>query len=195
VPLQTGQNVLSVTATTPDGQTATSAVIVTRNGQAAFTVAVTPASGMVPFTSGVLITNRGNATFQRIELDFNDDGTPELTLSPTTTSTIVQAFTYQNPGNYTLRVTVFDASNNVLYLTRRKIVAIDPVDMTVRATAVYNGMLAQLAQGNVSGALNSITSTMRPKYQAIFNQLGASLPSAVSQLGSIQSITVGSGYM
>ena len=93
------------------------------------------------------ITNRGNVAFQRIEIDLNDDGTPEQTLMSLPNNQAVLSLSFQNPGTYTIRVTAFDASNNIIYSVLRKALARDPRDLAGIVGGVFAGMLDKLRRG------------------------------------------------
>ncbi len=177
VPLQPGSNTLTVSVQTQDAAPVTKTIIVSSSAQAPFAVDVVPASGLAPLGVQLTITNRGNVAFQRIEIDGNGDGTPETTLTSLPDNTATISLNYANPGLYNLRVTAFDGSNRALYSATRKIVARDPRDLAGLVTQVFTGMLDRLHAGNVAGALNAITSTVRGKYQNVFSSLGARLPS------------------
>jgi hypothetical protein len=52
-------------------------------------------------------------------------------------------------------------------------------------------MLARLRAGNIPGALNAFTGSAYAKYNAIFTQLEATLPTLVDQIGDIEDISFG----
>jgi hypothetical protein len=139
----------------------------------------------------ITITNRGNIPFQRIEVDANSDGAPDLTLTSLPGNEATVSLNYTNPGLYSLRVTVFDASSTIIYTATRKILARDPRDLAGLVTQVFTGMLDRLHAGNVAGALNAVTTTVRTKYQNVFSVLGARLPSILdSSFGVVTTLSV-----
>jgi Bacterial Ig domain/Glucodextranase, domain B len=191
VMLQPGSNTLTLTLVGQDGDPVTKTITVNRNGIAPFEVKLDRAQGLAPLDINVNISNRANVPFQRIEVDTNDDGTPETTLTGLTDNEARLSITYQNPGRYKIRVTVFDADNNVIYIARRSILAIDPRDLGNLANQVFSGMLDRLRTGNITGAMTAITDTVQQKYQSVFTKLGSSLPAFLNEnFGSFRTIFV-----
>ena len=189
--IQPGSNTVTVIVNTQDAPPATKTVAVNRSGLAPFAVNVQPKQGLAPLDVRLTITNRGNVPFQRIEIDGNADGTPELTLTSLTDNEATVSLTYQNPGLYRLRVTVFDASNQAIYTATRSVLVRDPRDLAGLVTQVYIGMLDRLHAGNIAGALGAVTSTVRSKYQSVFSRLGTRLPSIIDNgFGVVTSLSV-----
>ncbi|MEP6636458.1 MAG: Ig-like domain-containing protein, partial [Acidobacteriota bacterium] len=177
VPLLPGSNTLTVTGNTQDGSQVTRTISLNRSGIAPFAVNVVPQLGLAPLDVQLIVTNRGNVPFQRIEVDANGDGATELTLTSLTDNEARVSLNYLNPGLYRLRVTIFDAANQVIYTATRSVIARDPRDVAGLVTQVFTGMLDRLHAGNISGALSAITNTVRNKYQSVFSRLGTRLPS------------------
>ena len=175
---------------TQDAASVTKTITVNSSGIAPFQVTVNPQQGLAPLQTTLTINNRGAVPFQRIEIDTNDDGTPELTLTTLTANKAQVTLNYPTSGTSTVRVTVFDANGNVIYLGRRKVLALDPRNVASGAYYVLTGMLDKLRAGNIGGAFNAITGTMHNKYSAIFTTLQPQLSTIVDQLGTIQGVTV-----
>ncbi len=194
VKLQPGTNQLTLTLMTADGQAVTRTISVNSTSAAPFTVSVDQQEGMAPMSATMNITNRGAVPFQRIEIDTNDNGTPEITLASLTDGAATVALTFTTPGVYVVRVTVFDASNKVIYLTRRKIHVYDAKALGARVSGVYTGMLRRLASGDISNAVNAITATTRDVYRNFFTGVGSALPAVIQKLGRISDITVTESY-
>ena len=185
VQLVPGSNTVTFVLNTLDGAPITRTVTLNSTGIAPFTVALDKQEGLAPFTPKLTITNRGNVPFQRIELDLNDDGTPEQTLTSLTNGSTVQTLTYNNAGTYTLRVTVYDASNTIIYLARRKIRIYLPVELGLKVVNVYKSMVNRLIANNPTSALRCFTGDSRANYAEVFGVLGTSLPTVASQLGTL----------
>ena len=100
------------------------------------------------------------------------------------------AITYTTPGARTIRVTVFDANNNIIYTATRRVIAVDPTALFYIVSNVYVGIVNRLGANDPNGALNAFTGDSKAKYLGIFNSLGATLPSIAAQLGTISSIVV-----
>ncbi len=185
-----GANTLTVVLNAPDGASATQTINVTRNGQQPFEVHVDPHEGLAPLNVRMQITNRGNVPFKRITIDTNGDGTNELELTGLADGEATLSITYQDPGVRTIVVKVYDMQDILFYTSKNKILVRDPRDIADGSFGIYAGMLERLRVGNVSGALNAFTGSMRDKYQAIFTSLQPNLATIVDQLGALQYITV-----
>ncbi len=190
IPLQPGTNTVTVALNNQDGSPATRIITLGSTGTAPFQVTVDPQEGLAPLSATMTITNRGKVAFQRIEIDINDDGTPEQTLTALTNNEVQVDLSFPNPGPYVVRVRVVDAGNGVIYSTVRRILAHDPRDIAGIAGGVFQTMLDRLGAGNIAGAMTAITGSMQDKYQAIFGALQPSLQTIVSQVGTIQWINV-----
>jgi len=186
VPLQPGTNSLMVALNTQDGSPVTRIITVGSTGTAPFQVTVDPQEGLAPLSTTMTITNRGSVAFQRIEIDINDDGTPEQTLTALPNDEIQLALTFPNAGSYAVRVKALATDGGVIYSTVRRILARDPREVAGIATGVFQTMLDRLAAGNIAGAMTTITAAMQGKYQGIFNALQPSLATIVGQVGTIQ---------
>ena len=110
VQLQPGANTVTLLLNTLDGAPVARTISVGSSGAAPFQVTLDPQEGLAPLSATMTITNRGSVAFQRIEIDTNDDGTPEQTLSGLTDNQAVLALSFPNPGTYTVRVTAFGPS-------------------------------------------------------------------------------------
>jgi len=185
VQLVPGSNTVTLILNTLDGAPITKTLTVTSTAVAPFTVALDKQEGLAPFTTNVTITNRGNVAFQRIELDLNDDGTPEQTLTTLTAGKAVQALSYNNAGTYTLRVTVYDASNTIIYVARRKIRVYLSVELGLKVVNVYKSMVNRLIANNPASALRCFTGDAQSRYQSIFDALGSTLPSVALKLQTL----------
>ncbi len=185
VQLQPGSNVVTLVLNTQDAASVTKTITVNSNGIAPFQVTVNPQQGLAPLQTTLTINNRGAVPFQRIEIDTNDDGTPEMTLTTLTGNKGQVTLNYPTPGTSTVRVTAFDASNNVIYLARRKVRAVSPAELGVKVVDVYASMVNRLAANNPSAAVKFFTGDMQANYSSIFSTLGASLPAVAAQLGTL----------
>lgn len=190
VVLLPGANTLTLMLNTADGGTITKTITVTSTGTKPFQVDLDKQQGLAPLTVNLTIRNRSGVAFQRIEVDANDDGTPETVLNSLTNGSATVAITYPTAGLRTIRVTVYDASNNIIYKATRQVLAIDPAQFFNIVTSVYVGIVSSLRANNVNAALNGFVGDSRAKYLAIFNALGSSLPSVAAQLGTVTSAVV-----
>jgi hypothetical protein len=191
VPLQSGANPITVAVTTLDNAPATQTINATSTGAAPFTVSVDPQDGFAPLTTSLTIVDRATVPFQRIDIDTNNDGTPEASLTSLPGSGPAATVTYPVAGTYTMKITAYDANNSVIYSTLRMVRAFDPAERATLLTQVYNDMLDRLRAGNIAGALNAFSPSVQPTYQSIFSQLGSNLPAVIGQFGGVDSATFG----
>ena len=185
VQLVPGSNTVTLVLNTLDGVPIAKTITLTSTAVTPFTVALDKQEGLAPFTTNVTITNRGNVAFRRIELDLNDDGTPEQTLTTLPGGKAMQALTYNNAGSYTLRVTVYDASNTIIYVARRKIRVYLSVEFGLKVVNVYKSMVNRLIANNPASALRCFTGDVQPRYQRIFDALGSTLPGVALKLQTL----------
>jgi len=192
IDLQPGSNTLAVVVSSQDAAPITQTITVSSAGVAPFQVYVDPPEGLAPFTTTLTISNRTSAAFQRIEVDTNGDGVPDIVLTRLQDNTAALAITYPDAGMYLVGVKVFDASNNLIYSALRKILVRDPGQVALGLVSIYMGMLDRLSFGDITGALNAISVSMRDKYDVVFTALQGQMPSIVSQLRTIQDAIVNS---
>src|SRR4030095_6061607 len=131
------------------------------------------------------ITNRGAIPFQRIEIDSNGDGTPDITLPTLANNQIVEHLTYPGPGTYTIGVKVYDVNNAVVYSAYRRIRAHGADETGNKMVTLYNDLISRLANGDPTGALRLFTGNAAARYSSVFTTLGTSLPSVAQQLGTL----------
>ena len=188
--LQLGQNIITATATRPDGLQGQAQITINTETQQEFVrLTVYPSSGILTGPANIL-----NVTFEAeayllnpatsYSWDFNGDGTPEIT----GTEAMVVAL-YQYPGLYFPRVTVTDDQGNVYTETTVvNIFSFEEMDSLLKAK--WEGMKAALGQGNISDALNYYITDSREEYQEIFELLAPQLTALVSAMREINMVEV-----
>jgi PKD repeat protein len=187
-PLQPGSNLLTTTATSPDGATATQGVTVTSTGAAPVRLVASSVQGIAPWNvSFSIVTGTG---LTGIEADYNGDGIVDFT---STDPMAVLQYTYATPGTYQARFNVTDSQGNTHTLTQA-IVVVSVASMDAMLRSTYSGMLTRLRAGDIDGALTAFTGSVNQKYRTVFTALGLSLPSIVDQLGAIQDGMISSGF-
>ena len=184
VQLQPGGNTVTLVLNAQDGSPVTRTVAVQSTGVAPFQVTVDKNEGLGPLEVDLTITNRGAVAFQRIEIDMNGDGSPDITLTGLPDNQSVEHLTYSVPGTYTISVRVYDAANAVIYSAYRK-VRVHGADETGRKmVALYNDLVSRLGNSDPAGALRLFTGNAGARYSSVFAALGATLPSVAQQLGN-----------
>lgn len=189
VPLTTGVNTLTVTASIADGLTSTTTVGVTSTGAATIQVRASPVCGYAAQTVSFAVTNNTVTNIQSIQADFDGNGTVDLT---TPNPAGIQN-TYTAAGVYRASITVQD-SQGANHISQQTIVVNAAADMDTMLRGIYNNMLGRLRVGAIDGALNYVTGGVTDKYRAVFTALKPNLSSIVDSLGTIQGGTI-SGNM
>lgn len=187
VPLSPGANALTITATSQDGQVATQTIGVSSSGSAPFGVAAAPTDGLAPLRVTYRIENRTNRSFERIEFDFDGDGSTDYIASPAqfTEGVFTLIVTYP-AGTASTRVTVYDPNDVVIQSTARTITARTLEQQDILLQGIYNGMVDRLRTGNLALAMTAITPYLRDKYGQVFTTLGPGLPAALESLGTLE---------
>ncbi|MEP7208122.1 MAG: Ig-like domain-containing protein [Casimicrobiaceae bacterium] len=194
VPLTTGANAMTLQLRLDDGTLVNRTLVVNSTGPGPFNVELDRVEGTAPLDTVLTITNRSKVPFSRIDIDVDDNGRAEQSIRSMVDGKVSIALSYGTTGVYVLRVTAYDASNKVIYTTRRKVLVYDPRALAARVSSVYSTMLRNLASGDIERAMIVITPTMRDTYRAIFTRLGPTLSSSVQQLGAVSEITLGEDF-
>ncbi len=180
--LKLGSNLLTAIATRPDGSSISKTVGVTSVATTAVSVFANPPSGIAPLKVRFNVSDLSGSGIQRIEIDFNGDGTADLIqigIAP------ALEYTYSNPGTYLAKIKVMDGlGQNHTIDSVVEVLGLQQQDAMLRA--IYNGMLDRLRAGDINGALTSITGGMQEKYRAVFTNLGPNLPVIANQLGTMK---------
>ncbi|HCU53801.1 MAG TPA: hypothetical protein DIC36_05825, partial [Gammaproteobacteria bacterium] len=193
VHLLPGANTLTARAVSDDGQTAETIITVTSTAVSPVTVAIDHESGLIPLTVNLSINNPGNLPLNHVSVDFDGDGTFEI---DTSDLSMPLTHTFDQPGDAVMTVTVSDGNGGV-YVAKVAVVAEqsgEQLDTAFRA--LYNGMLAALAQGDIDGATSFIDGDERPYYRQLFLDLATTNDLAVlaTQLGTLESGVIGDGW-
>jgi hypothetical protein len=199
VPLDAGNNTITVTATTLAGATTTQMLNLTRDdsGAAQARLSVeTPlrfAPGAVRFRLDLAPTLAG----ERLRLDVDDDGSVDL---DTTSLNAPLVFQYPLPGIYRATATIDlvpgSSGTPPTTLTRSVRVVIQNIAETREdLCSVFGYMRTRLAANDVPGALLAMHPRLRPTFQTLWTGIGAGLPAVASQLGTIVNGSIGTeGY-
>lgn len=188
VPLATGMNNLTVTATTVDGVATTASLSVTRTGTNPFVIQATPQITPGPATFNLSLTNRAGASVKKIELDADGSGTYE------DISTLGDLFSLQVTTQRlilpTLRITEVD---DTVYSLRLGLVVEDPQALYQRAKGVVDSMITRLKGRDIVGATNRITESQALDFTNMFTALdqAGALASSAAAFGAVTSGTLG----
>jgi len=120
------------------------------------------------------------------------DPLPAATVSLSASSTAI-ACAYDAAGLYTVRVTIKNAANAILYTTTRQVKVESALEKIRTARSVYVDLIDRLMANNKAGALNLFFGHAVAKYSVIFDALGTDLPALAGQLGTLVSVTSSDG--
>jgi hypothetical protein len=136
------------------------------------------------------IDNPANTPFKQMRLDLDNDGTPNLILTPEqfVDGKLTVTATYPE-GTWLAVLKAYDDQDRVIYSTSRSIVVRIPQILQGKLLAIYDGMLARLRAGNIPGALTAFTGSAYERHSEIFTQLQSSLAQIVDQLGEVKEVT------
>jgi sugar lactone lactonase YvrE len=184
VPTFPGVNLLSAVATGRAGTTATTSITVTAPGsEPLLTLRAEPASGMAPLPVTWRITSRTPRPLVRFELDptgAEGFGSPVSSLGGT--QSVLSATGLLFPA-----VRAID-DQGTAYLART-VVQVDEAQAAAdRFGRLWADFTGRLFAGDSAGALDYLTPGLQPRFEPIFQQLGADLPAVASALGGLQLI-------
>ena len=190
--LSAGSNTLTATATKLTGETATTTSTLTQSGSASPVVlnmrrVVSYAPLRVHFYP-IIGALPGGATVVSTAIDYNGDGTDDLT-NPAPGVDI--NFLATQAGLYRARLTVQD-SNGATYTAYHTYLVQDFQRQSGMMCDVYGYMRTKLsaATPDINGALVAIHPTERDKFQSVFTGFGAALPAFATNLGIIANGTL-----
>lgn len=146
-----------------------------------------PIGELSPSTVAFRIINNTGRRLNKIDADYDGDGNVDTTVF---SENAPLQYRYPAPGVYTARFMVTDEAGAV-YNASYVVVVTDGATSDTLLRGVYQTLLERLRTGNISGALNTITGGMRPKYEAVFNALQSNLVTVVEQLGTLQAGAIG----
>ncbi len=192
VPLNPGNNTITVTATTPDGVAFTRTISITNINPPPLHVSTRPESGIAPSKTQFFVSMRNEEIIQRLFVDYQGDGSVDCPSLFEDICNPIQ-YTYSNPGVYPARISVRTTLGHVYGVTHTiGVKKLSDVDAMLRG--VYATLIQRLKAGNIESALNLVSGGMREKYRAVFTALQPNLATVVDQLGTIQGGGIGEGF-
>ena len=186
LPLELGENTLTITITGLDGQTTTQTVTVTSSGPASLQVEVEPQVGLAPHTTRFTIGYSGTGSVARYTLDADGDGVVDGT---GTDIAIPLEYTYTAPGVYRPRVTLVDSAGKTNHQTLTVLVQ-DPARVDAFFTMLWSGMNSALTRGNVAQAAGYLNQSAKRKYTPVFAALKPNFPQIVASYSPLQRLSV-----
>lgn len=185
VPLQPGANSLTARVTAPSGASASRTLTVTATGVAPALVATAaPLSGMAPLTVTFTVQNPTAAG-----ASFTFDGAGPFAV-PAGGSASVNV-TYP-AGVFTPTLVLSDASG--ASFTRAFVVRVTtPEAIDALLQALWRGVVAKLASGDVEGALQDFAPGARDRYRRALNDVAPALPAMFASFPPITATAIVDG--
>lgn len=187
IPLEPGENTLTVTAAMSDGLAVTNTRLITSTAVTPVTVQADAPCGFVPHTVGFVVTNNSSNAIQQIDADYDGNGTMDFsTNDPAATF----SYTYTATGVYQAAFTIVDQLG-MQYYTSQTIVVSDTNSTDALLKSIYSNMLNRLRATAIDGALNHLMPIMQDKFRPVFQALGPDLSIIVDQLGTLSGGSIG----
>jgi hypothetical protein len=197
VPLQTGNNSLTITATLLNRKQLSQTLIISRSGDNLLNVTASPNQAFAPAEVEFTITDSGQTGIQMVELDYDGDNITDrlITFDQILAGTLKNPIThtYTEPGLYQPVITIIDRDNN----SHREDLSISiqdkgQIDQIIRE--LWGSMNAALVAGNHGLATESITDSSMSGYSRIFYLLLPHMNSIVSGYTDIAAVDIGLTY-
>jgi PKD repeat protein len=187
VPLAAGANAITVVAATPDGFRVERSVSVVNSGPPAIEIVADRTSGLPPLK--VVFRASAPVTVQRIEADFDGNGTADATFANANT---VMEFTYVQAGLYAARFTIVDGQG----VSTTQIVQVlvqDRLVIDAMLKAAWQGFVTTMAAGNVSAAGSYMSDSAKEKYLPMLEALRDRLPAIAASFSEPRTFSLSSG--
>lgn len=147
------------------------------------------AGGFAPLPIRYSWSTSTPTTFARMQVDFDDNGVFEL---DTTTLSTPLSNVYSEPGAYTARIRLTTpAPGSVVHEATRSIVSVNSNYTRATLCYLFERMRSKLAASDVSGALESLHPSLRPRFSTFWTSNLAQLPTMAAQLGEVADGTLG----
>ena len=193
LPLNAGPNTLTIIVTTADGVSSSQTITVHGSGPSPFKFEVDRSSGVAPLTANFTVSNPGNAAFDKIDLDFQNDGTADLILNALPAPETITLL-FPGPGTGRVTMKVKDVGGNVIFTQTILVYVYSALQKANMIQGVYDGLLARLGSGNIESALNLTTSMLQDQFRQLFLSFGSQLGTVVQGFGQVESIQFGETY-
>jgi len=186
VPMIAGSNTLTVSATTLNGQTGTTSVSVSQCSTSSDPIALNVSRRLAyaPYRmvfSPSIGTLPDGGTAQTVSIDYNGDGTDDVT-NPSSSTTLTYLASTANL--YTARLTVV-STNHTTYTTYTRYFVEDFKRQSGMLCDVYGYMKERLNAQDTSGALTAVGANAQDEFQPMFTNKASALPAYVANLGNI----------
>jgi hypothetical protein len=185
VPLQDGENILSVLATDSAGNSASTFVTLYREAtEVSLRLTADTLSGLAPFETTLQL--EGNAPITASTLTVTGPGNAEVVpgLDPTTYLVRLTAV-----GLYVVNAAASDAAGNQ-YTHSLALLVMDRIALDMALRARWDGMKQALSNQDTSAAVGFFAEETKALYQDLFTLLSPHLPQLVQDMQAIELIAV-----
>ena len=184
VPLQPGNNTLTVTLTaSPSNQTTTQTLSITSTGPAPIEVLASPTQGMAPLSVTFTINNRTGNAIQSVQADYSGTGS-FAGVDPKTLSN-----SYTASGIYQAAFVITD-STGASYQQTVPIAVQDTAQIDQMLQTTWWGFTTALAAQDTTQALQYFNAQAQQKFQSVFQTLATDLPQIVGSFSAPQLVSV-----
>ena len=196
VPIGSGSNTLTATATLLTGASATNAVIVTQSGTNAVDISVNRPIDYLPttltFTYSIGALPSGFPA-QTITINVRGSGANDFSGSSLTGAP--SSYRYTAAGLYKANLSVTDTHGNT-YTAIRGVLVQDLAVQRGMMCDVYGYLQSQLTAGSAMNASKAFQPVVQSQYQALFSDFGATnMATMAQQLGVVVSGMLGQGFV
>lgn len=189
VPLQLGQNTLSIAAHGQDGRVVTRSLTVTSTGPYPYRIVANRSAGVAPLDVELEILDIGGRGILQVQIDFNNDGVVDHVgdgRSPIAT-------TYGGIGLRQARVVVFDNTGRG-HVQMHPTILLSPALIDADIQAVWAGMNEALVAGEKEAALQFLSGGAREQYGPIFDTLLPRMPEIVASYSPLRRSVASGSY-
>jgi hypothetical protein len=188
VPLEQGENVITVTATDTTGDSHSVEVTVYADITGQYCMATTvPEMGQAPYQSELHIDAPSGLTGRTV-LDYGP-GSVKFGIGPPETLPLA----ISQPGLYWLEVEAKSVDNQV-FNDEVAVLVYENSQLDALLKAKWNAMKTCLAAGDVQAALNHFSSASRDEFETIFTSFGDQLPLMAQQMQAIEMVLADEGF-
>jgi len=185
IPLEEGENTLTVTAMDWEGNIASASITVDAETEEEYImITADDESGTSPFETTLRI--EGSFSFTDPYLTYTGPGVVEFLGMPEEHEYDIQI---TGEGVYYFTVEVTDAENN-LYTDTIAVVVLDQEELDALLKAKWEGMRQALAQNDIDSSVHYFSESSKENYREMFTILSESLSHIEQELGDIQFIAV-----
>ena len=189
VELQAGNNSLNAILTDQAGATSQHTISITSNNNDGITFTTESDCGIAPLDVTFEL-DLDDTLITQIDVDYDGDGTPDIT---TTDPTTVLSHQYTTPGVYEATLWLVDNQGND-YERRLYVVVQDEAELDTMYQQVWTNFSTAIASSDINVALNTINTNVRGFYDPILQALASNLPEIAGDWSDIEKIRINENF-